>query len=357
MSDLQAALAELRRARSPDEIFGPLAPGGRPAAKKIHDRWAHRVHPDHNPDDRDTADKAFALLEKMWVQAEAKMSPPEAVVLSTRMHQYTIVGSGIPDGMALVYPCTDEDGRQLVLKMAANPVDNDLLQAEAAVLKHLRESAGTKATVILPYLPDPVESFVYDSGGAGRQATVFTTAEGLVSLADIRRAYPDGIDPQDMAWMWRRLLMTLDYAHSRGVIHGAVLPTNVLIHPELHGLVLVNWHYTVRDPAKTGARIKAIDPEYRSWYPAEVLSKSPPVPAIDLVMSARCMVELMGGDPIRGSLPDAIDRRLRSFFLGCTLETLRMNPQDAWTLRDEFTNLIEQIWGRRTFRPFAIPTR
>ena len=30
-------------------------------------------------------------------------------------------------------------------------------------------------------------------------------------------------------------------AHINGVIHGAVLPEHLLIHPEFHGLVLIDW--------------------------------------------------------------------------------------------------------------------
>ena len=64
----------------------------------------------------------------------------------------------------------------------------------------------------------------------------------VVNLGDIASG---GVDPRDAAWMWRRLLVALGFAHRAGVLHGAVLPEHVLIHPGEHGLVLVDWCYSV----------------------------------------------------------------------------------------------------------------
>ena len=51
--------------------------------------------------------------------------------------------------------------------------------------------------------------------------------------------------------MWRRLLTALGWAHRARLVHGAVFPEHVLIHPELHGLVLVDWCYATATPAPT----------------------------------------------------------------------------------------------------------
>jgi hypothetical protein len=46
----------------------------------------------------------------------------------------------------------------------------------------------------------------------------------------VKEAYPRGIDAKDMAWIWRRVLLALDFAHTNKVIHGSVLPTHYLEH-------------------------------------------------------------------------------------------------------------------------------
>src|SRR5439155_20075146 len=106
--------------------------------------------------------------------------------------------------------------------------------------------------------PRLVESFRHrDPGsGAGRRVTVVAAAEGLRSLAEVRAAYPDGVDGRDAVWMWRRLLVALGLAHRAGVVHGAVVDDHVLIQPAQHGVVLVDRCYAVLD----GGRVAALVP-------------------------------------------------------------------------------------------------
>ena len=41
-----------------------------------------------------------------------------------------------------------------------------------------------------------------------------------------------------MAWVWRRLLTIVGFAHANHVVHGAVLPPHVVIEPKEHKLLL-----------------------------------------------------------------------------------------------------------------------
>ena len=102
--------------------------------------------------------------------------------------------------------------------------------------------------------------------GVRRHANLIGALGGFRSLAEVRSAFPAGLDPRDAAWMWRRLLVAIGAAHRAGVIHGAVLPEHVLIHPAEHGLVLVDWCYSVSGPARRGpghrAALPALVPEH-----------------------------------------------------------------------------------------------
>jgi hypothetical protein len=64
----------------------------------------------------------------------------------------------------------------------------------------------------------------FDEQLGRRHANLIGRLTGFHSLAEVRAAFPAGIDPQDAAWMWRRLLVAVGAAHRAGVIHGAVLP-------------------------------------------------------------------------------------------------------------------------------------
>jgi hypothetical protein len=159
-----------------------------------------------------------------------------------------------------------------------------------------------------------------------------------------------------MAWMWRRLLIVLGFAHACGVIHGAVLPTHVLIQPEQHGLALVDWSYAVSDP-EMGEHIPAISSAYQAWYPPEVLAKETPTTSTDLYMGAACMLYLLGGDPVTGVVPESTPQRIQSFFRGVALKKPAQRPQNALALLDEFNDLIQQLWGPRAFRAFVMPMK
>ncbi len=196
----------------------------------------------------------------------------------------------------------------------------------------------------LPYAPRLIESLRHRDPDSGkeRQATVTSTVTGLRSLSEVRAAFPDGVDPRDVAWMWRRLLVALGFAHRAGVVHGAVLPPHVLIHPAEHGLVLIDWCYSTVGPDE---RVPALVPEFASWYPVEVTGRQSPGPGTDIAMATRCMTYLMGE-----RAPD----RLRNFAAGCALPALRQRPDDAWRLLAELDDLLERLYGPRRFRPFRL---
>lgn len=50
---------------------------------------------------------------------------------------------------------------------------------------------------------------------------------------------------------------------------------------------------------------------------------------------------------------DKAPRRYIRFIEGCLRAPHRL--PDAWTLKDEYDELIEDLWGPRKFRPFVMP--
>lgn len=231
-------------------------------------------------------------------------------------------------------------GRDRLLKLPRNPADNDLMAREARALRRIAERGDPRH---LPYVPRLVDHLPArdPATGAERLVNVVAAAPGLHSLDEVRRAYPDGLDPRDAAWMWRRLLVALGLAHRAGVVHGAVLPRHVLIEPDAHGVVLVDWCFAV---VGEGA-VPALVPGHEDWYPAEVTARRPAGPGTDLAMAARCMTWLMAG---------RAPRELRAFAAGCTRPKLAARPDDAWRLLGELDEVLDRLFGPRTFRPFTL---
>lgn len=359
----------LTQARTPEDVFGKISgqiTDAIAALKKSYRAIAKVAHPDiyQAREEQILAENAFSLLNEWLEKAEAKIKagsygqPMDVrdakTILQTKKRTYFVEPGYVETELYTLYDCQyDEDGQNLMaqLKIVRDPLDNDFAQNEARIL--LKLAHGAEADRFLPYIPALVDAFVYDDGAEARQALVTEKYSGWYCLSDVRRAYPGGIDPKDMAWIWRRVLVALGFAHANQVIHAAVLPENIRIQPEQHGLMLENWSYAVCDPENSGERLAAVNLAYAGWYPADVLNREAPTPGLDILFSARCMLWLLGGNPLTGDLPAAVPAPIKSFFHGCLLPANRV-PQDAWALMEEFDELLKRLWGKRQFHPFRM---
>jgi len=354
-------IEEVLEARKPEEIFGAEAAADE--IKSVYKRLARDVHPDQNDDER--ASDAFVHLGRLYELAKqafedetygtSKSPMLDVVKISSKRNTYDIRKLLRTDQVASYYDArfTDDDGeKEVIIKVSRDRKDNDLMAAEAKNIKAVLSDVDTFDEVS-PYIPAYIETFGFKSPSSkqARQASVFKTMPDykFYTLEEVRQI-KGAIDPRDMAWMFRRLLFTLGFLHSKGVIHGAILPPNILIQPEAHGVILDNWVYSVQGSEK----IKAIIPAYREWYPREVLNKELPGPGTDIYMAVQCMNYLLGGNPELSPVPQTVSRPLRSFFRGCTSAAMGRRPQSAAELLDEFNELIERMWGPRRFRPFDL---
>ncbi|HEY1486590.1 MAG TPA: molecular chaperone DnaJ [Micromonosporaceae bacterium] len=308
-------VALLMNATCPADVFG---------AGHTYRDLAKLVHPDHAAPAE--VARATAAFERLTALREA--------MKGTTLKSYRLTQVIARGDLANVYATADMD---VVVKIGRDPTCSDLLEAEAAALNRITDER------FRPYVPHLIESFSYREPGTGvqRTANVLHRARGFVSLAEVREAYPGGVDPRDAAWIWRRLLVAIGAAHRAGVIHGAVLPEHVLIEPALHGLMLIDWCY-----ATSGAPVPALVERYDSWYPEEVHTGRTPGPGTDIHLATRCMVELMGG-----RIPPA----LAMFARGCTLPRLATRPDDAWAVLRDLDEALHKLYGPRTFRPFVMP--
>jgi serine/threonine protein kinase len=322
MTTLDEALDRVRVARTRDELFGA---GGADAYRAL----AKLIHPDRVPPERvREATEAFARLTSMW----------SAPVLRSHRATYRLGDPAGHDDIAdYQQAASDVD---VVLKIAHRPSDNDLLRREAQLLRRVVRATDARHR---PYLPDLIDKFTYrnEDAAADHAVNVFTAVPGLVSLADVRTAFPGGIDGRDLAWMWRRLLVALGLAHRAGVVHGAVVPEHILIEPDGHGLVLANWCY-----ASGGDPVPAVLRRYWDWYAPEIVARGRPTPGSDIYLATHCMVALLDANA-----PAALTR----FARGCLNSSPAARPDDAWSLLAEFDDVLAQTYGPRRFRPFAWP--
>ncbi|WP_242614441.1 molecular chaperone DnaJ [Actinomadura roseirufa] len=342
-TDLDEALARLGRVRAPGDLFGADAA----EAARRYRRLARLVHPDATSG---RTREAFVRLNALW----RAYKEADAAVITTGRRAYRLTTAPPVHGdLAELYEAeTGPAPRRVLLKMPRDRRDGDLIEREAAALRRLRADGDPR---LRPYAPELVESFRHRDAatGAERRVNALAALDGFHSLEDVAAAHPDGLDPRDAAWMWRRLLVALGYAHRAGVLHGAVLPDHVLIHPAEHGLVLVDWCYSVTSPARgpyadRGGRVPALVDRYAGLYPPEVAARRPAGPGTDIAMATGCMTRLMG---------ERAPKALRSFARGCLPPALGRRPSDAWRLLAELDDLLGRLYGPRRFRPFHLPPR
>ncbi|TDC30004.1 serine/threonine protein kinase [Micromonospora sp. 15K316] len=309
-------------ARTDADLFGTDQP-----ARRYRELVA-ALHPDRLPADpavRAEGTEAFIQVTTRW-----------------RARQVTVLGDyrlGTPahsGDLADLYDVGDDR----LLKLPRRPSDNDLMAREAYALRTIVERGDPR---YLPYVPRLVDEFPHRDAttGAERRINVLATAPGLHNLDEVRGTYPDGLDARDVAWMWRRLLVVLGLAHRAGVVHGAVLPRHVLIEPDAHGVVLVDWCFS----APVGGTIPAMVPGHEDWYPPEVSGRRACGPGTDIWMATRCMTSL---------LDRQAPRELLDFARGCRPRSLGRRPDDAWRLLRELDEVLDRLYGPRTFRPFTL---
>lgn len=333
----EEALRLVAAARDGADLFGPD-----PSPHRYR-QLVSALHPDRlgDADDRtrSAATEAYIRVTTAW-----RASRPDQRI--GRIGDYQVGRLAYAGDLADLYEVEPDR----LLKLPRDPADNDLAAREARALRRIEERGDPR---YLPYVPRLVDSFRHrdPATGAERLVNVLATASGLHSLDEVRQAYPDGLDGRDAAWMWRRLLVALGLAHRAGVVHGAVLPRHVLIEPDAHGVVLVDWCCSVVGGGRgeDWGTVPALVPGHEDWYPPEVVAKRPCGPGTDLAMAAHCMSWLMG---------DRAPRELRAFADGCRLPALRARPHDAWRLLGELDEVLERCYGPRTFRPFTLdPSR
>ncbi|MFA5185294.1 MAG: hypothetical protein WC551_02315 [Patescibacteria group bacterium] len=260
-----------------------------------------------------------------------------------------LTGKRTLDGKTI--PCT--------ARLSADAECNELIQREAHILSKLGTDSQTNDPFhghFRRYLPTMLGAFTADEAD-DRNGILLEDLEDFRTLVEVRETYPDGVEFQTAVWMFNRLLEGLGYIHRQTVVHGGIIPFNVLIHPEDHAAKLIGWNAAVVDPVRTFDYVRLVHDDFREFYPPEILEKEPPMPATDIFMAAKCMVYILNGDMKTDRMPDEVPDYLRNFLKSCLIENPYQRPNDAWQVRDEFDQFMRDHYGPPRYHPFRMPER
>ena len=352
---LTELLHQLRHAPVPVEVFGVLGSDPQAMLKRRYHELVLVAHPDQNPGRLHEASEAFKALQSCYRLAQHQLARgtygrTPRITAATRAHSYVGYESLLQGDLCDLFPATtDGNGERVLLKVARSARNNDLLAAEAHTLRRIGRELADQP--VHAHFPSLVEHFLLrDASGVERHTNVVRLEEGTASLADVIRAYPAGIELPDAAWMFNRVLAALGVAHNLGIVHGAVVPSNILIRPADHNGMLIDWCYSVA----SGEPLKAVSKPYMADYPPEVAAKSPATLATDLYMAARCMLRLLGSNGEIDQLPARVSKPIRALIRACLIPSPSRRTADAWQLLDDFHTILGDLYGPPVFRPFAM---
>jgi hypothetical protein len=366
----------LRDAASYLQVFGALPaddPGRLNAALRARFAYLARiVHPDQAPATvKERADQVFADLQRLRRGAERAIAdgtydkpiPADtlsagaeaATVLRSPTASYRLDAAPLRTGdFSLLYRgrTCDAASRPVIAKIAAAPTDNPALEQEVRIVGRFHGAlAGSSLRGTARYVPTLLDSFLLsDATGRRFRANVMPLEAGFIALTDVIAAYPDGLDPRDAAWICRRVLAQTLAAAMAGVVHGALTPDHVLVHPLSHEPRHIGWAHALAG----GGRIARIVTRWRDWYPPEVFDKQNVDHRSDLYMAGKTMLRLFGGDPARNTLPPAVPADLARVVLRCVREARAERPHDGRQVLDAFTRVVRSLWGT-VYRPLALP--
>lgn len=325
---------EILFTKPPKEIFGD-------DIEKTRRELEVHCHPDKHIGEEVRAKNLFTRIAAL---ADSAQKP--VVKLKSPKREYSLHSLMVAGDVADIYAASG-GGKDYIVKISRLPNTEKLLDVEKQVMTDIFSAADD--TSYSKYFPLFVESFPIKDKFAKR-ANVFIQDPGFYTLEAVLKRHPLGLDSRHLAWIIKRVLVGLGFAHRQNWVHGAALPNHIMISPASHGANIVGWGQAVRP----GQRVTVASKKYMDWYPAEVIKKLPVSPATDIYTAVKCLAMLAGGDGAKGIFPETVPVQLRRFFRSCLLESQKARPDDAWKLHDELSELLQSMYGAPRFVKLAM---
>ena len=346
----QTTVDQIKAAKKPEDLFMWVRAAKRPG-EQVKDQFKEMmllVHPDANPDIEE-ASNVMAILNSLHDLAQKKIAEnmwgkSSISITFDKNRTITDVEPFSKGDIADIYKGI-LDGKTVVVKVGTSAAD--FIKAESTTLKKMYESKDIKNFgKCLPKLIDTIKV-------NGKLANIFEYAPKTFTLEQVLQAYPDGLDGKTVAWMWRRMLEVVSWAHGMNIVHGAIIPSNILIRPEDHGLILLDWCYSV--PMRSNGR--AYVEKYKDFFPPELFRKMPLDGGADLYMIAMCVKALFRGWTIDKLKWLAKDPKLMTGVAdSCLLASPRSRAADTWEVYENLATNLAKLYGPPKFIPFEMPT-
>jgi serine/threonine protein kinase len=151
------------------------------------------------------------------------------------------------------------------------------------------------------------------------------------------------IEPEDISWITTRTLNVLKYLHYHGVVHGDVKPQNIIIQPDIHGVVMVDYGLSAIRPTNNEPN-KGYTPGFAA---PEQENGNTIVPETDFYGLGMTLIYALGGDVLRKRVPEDTPDPFCNFIKRLIVRDVLSRPSwDKEDLVETFEKVREQSFGR-----------
>ncbi|VVB78556.1 Chaperone protein DnaJ [uncultured archaeon] len=153
-----------------------------------------------------------------------------------------------------------------------------------------------------------------------------------------------GLESEDVAWITERSLNVLRYLHYNGVVHGDVKPQNIIIQPESHNIVLVDYGLSAIKPTSSDG-CKGYTPYFAS---PEQENGETILPESDFYSLGLTMIYALGGDAQQRKVPGDVPDEFCHFIKKLIARDILLRPN--WEKEDlcaKLQDLRMKVFGRR----------
>lgn len=269
-----------------------LFSGDEKSVKRLYRKLIMDWHPDHNSSDQ--ARDVFGHLTELKNAALGKLGAvkPRAELLMSKAFMKS--GPGLSGGFNFKYLVnrTADLGDVYIGKssLAYEIPDgfDDIAGAERNRLQNFKFADAAMEKEIKRFLPKQRE--YWDLGHNGIVSVIERPVEYLL-LADLINHYNGQLPAVHVAWIVSSLMNMACYLKWAGICHGAVSPSNILVSPKWHSIMLVGgWGFAT----EFGKRPLALPERTTSILPKLVVSGTPVDEKVDLQLIRATAQDLLG---------------------------------------------------------------
>lgn len=299
-----------------------------------------QTHPDLHPHNKVKAERAFVHVNLLWghknqptvtVTVDSHLPKTTATdTIITKKNEYTTVREVRKDNGVTTFTADDNVHQKVTLLIATHPKISTMLIDGIKNLKTIRREIPE---LYKEFFPETTDAFHVTTGGVKFSGIAQKTTGTFYTLKEVLEDYPEGIHGRDLAWIYRRMLVSIGNAHDAGIAHGSPTLNAFLIDPETHALILSDWQYS----KEIGTEMTMLNEDIKHHYAADKKTSIKK----DLVIISGAAHNLTGAKtPVQ----------MKRFFKGM----INFPTLSAGEALGEFDELLMEVYGQRTFHPFAM---